>query len=341
MTLTLCVLLALPADAKAIELPPTPEEAAQLIPEEPKTFGEGLLELLDKALMKIRPDLADASRGALGVFAVVVLVSLVQSCSETAQKTTDLFGSMCIAVLLIGNTRSFIGLAEKTILELGEYGKLLLPVMTAALAAQGGFTTSSALYIGTSAFNVFLTQLLTNIMLPLVCFFLAGAAANSAIGEDTLKEMKEQLKKGIEWFLKTITTIFLSYLSMTSVISGTADAAALKAAKTAISAAVPVIGGTLSNASESILVGAALVKNAAGIGGIYVILALFLHPFLKIGSHYLILKGTALLCGIFDAKRLSQLIADFTAALGLLLAITGCMCLLHLISMVCFLKGGM
>lgn len=311
-----------------------------MIPEEQNSFGKGLLELLDKALLKIRPDLADASRAALGVFAVVVLVSLVQSYSETTQKTTEFFGSMCIAMLLIGNARTFIGLAEETIRELSEYGKLLLPVMTASLAAQGGFTASSALYIGTSAFNVFLTQLLSNVMLPLVYFFLAGAVANCAIGEDTLKDMKEQLKKGIEWFLKTFTTIFLSYLNMTSVISGTADAAAVKAAKTAISAAVPVIGGALSSASESILAGAALVKNAAGIGGIYVILALFLQPFFKIYSHYLILKGTSLLCGIFDAKRLSQLIGDFTAAMGLLLAMTGCMCLLHLISTVCFLKGG-
>lgn len=337
----LSVLLAVPVSAKAIELPPTPEEALEMIPEEPKNFGEGLLELLNKAFLKVRPDLADAGRSALGAFSVVILVSLVESCSETSAKPADLFGAMCIAVLLLGNTRSLIGLADKTIQELSEYGKLLLPVMTAALAAQGGITASTALYVGTSAFHVFLAELLHSVMLPLVYLFLAGAVANCAIGEDTLKELKDQLKKGAEWVLKIIAAIFLSYLSLTGIISGTADAVALKAAKTAISAAVPVIGGTLANASESILVGAALVKNTAGISGIYVILALFLHPFLKIGSHYLVLKGTSLICGIFDAKRLSQLIGDFTAAMGLLLAMTGCMCLLLLTSMICFLKGGM
>lgn len=327
-------------DAKAIELPPAPEQVQPLLPDNPESFTAGLLELIGKVIPKIQPDMTEAARSALGAFAIVVLISLCETASEPIKKTADLFGAVSISALLLGGTRSLVGLAASTIRELEEYGKLLLPVMTAALAAQGHVTSSTALYVGTSAFTVFLTGLLTSVLLPLIFLFLAGAAANSAVGEDMLKKLKDQLKKAMEWILKTVMTLFLSYMGLTGVISGTADAAALKAAKTAISAAVPVIGGTLSNASETILVGAALVKNTTGIGGIYVILALFLYPFLKIASHYLILKGTALVCGIFDAKQLSALLEDYTSAMGLLLGMTGSVCLLLLISMVCFLKGG-
>ena len=81
------------------------------------------------------------------------------------------------------------------------------------------------------------------------------------------------------------------------------------------------------------------MKNAAGIYGIFAVLALFLQPFLRIGVHYLILKATAAFCGIFGTKRLSELIGDFSCAMGLLLAMTGSSCLLILISTVCFMRG--
>lgn len=328
------------ANAKSIELPPTPDAAGDFMPEEEVSFGAGLLEMVKRVLSSIRPDLTDASGTALQVFGIIVLCSLIQTCSENMKRTTDLFGGACIALTLLGSTRSLIGFASTTIQNLSEYGKLLLPVMTAALAAQGRVSASTALYIGTTVFHVFLTELLSVVLLPLVYVYLSVAAANCAAGEDYLKAQKEQIKKGVEWMLKSIMTVYVSYMSLTGIISGTADAAALKAAKTAISAAVPVIGTTLSNASESILVGAELVKNAAGIGGIYVILALFLQPFLKIGGHYLTLKAASLVCGIFEAKRLSQLVEDFSSAMGLLLAMTGCVCMLLLFSLVCFIKGG-
>ena len=128
-------------------------------------------------------------------------------------------------------------------------------------------------------------------------------------------------------------------MGITGVISGTTDAATLKAAKLTISGVVPVVGGILSDASEAVLVSAGLVRNAAGIYGIFAILAIFLTPFLRIGCHYLLLKLTGTLCAVFGVKRCTDLIGDFTTAMGLLLAMTGSVCLLQLISTVCFLRG--
>jgi stage III sporulation protein AE len=82
-----------------------------------------------------------------------------------------------------------------------------------------------------------------------------------------------------------------------------------------------------------------MVRNAAGIYGILAVLAIFLLPFLKIGCHYLLLKLTGSVCAVFGVKRCTDLIGDFSAAMGLLLAMTGSVCLFQLISTVCFLRG--
>jgi len=123
------------------------------------------------------------------------------------------------------------------------------------------------------------------------------------------------------------------------VISGTTDAAALKAAKITISTVIPVVGGILSDASESVLVSMGIVKNAAGIYGILAVVAVCMSPFIKVGIQYLLLKASAAICGIFGNKRISALVDSFSAAMGLLLAMLASGSMMVLISTICFLKG--
>ena len=331
--------LALPASAAEITAPEVPEAGEDLMPENTDSFGDGLWELLQKAVRLIRPDLREASKVSLAVIAAVMMVSLLQSFSGSVKSVADMAGSLCIAAVLLLSTNSLIRLGGETVTELSDYGKLLLPVMTAAMAAQGGVTSSAALYTGTAIFDSVLGSLIANLLVPMVYLFLALASANSAIGEELLKKMRDFVKWFVSWCLKTLLTVFTTYMSITGVVSGTTDAATLKATKVTISSVVPVVGGILSDASEAVLVSAGLMKNAAGIYGILAVLAVFLEPFLRIGVHYLVLKLTAALCGVFGAKRMTELIGDFSTAMGLLLAMTGSACLMLLISTVCFLKG--
>lgn len=339
LAIMLIFALALPASAAEITAPEVPEAGEDLMPENTDSFGDGLWELLQKAVRLIRPDLREASKVSLAVIAAVMMVSLLQSFSGSVKSVADMAGSLCIAAVLLLSTNSLIRLGGETVTELSDYGKLLLPVMTAAMAARGGVTSSAALYTGTAIFDSVLGSLIANLLVPMVYLFLALASANSAIGEELLKKMRDFVKWFVSWCLKTLLTVFTTYMSITGVVSGTTDAATLKATKVTISSVVPVVGGILSDASEAVLVSAGLMKNAAGIYGILAVLAVFLEPFLRIGVHYLVLKLTAALCGVFGAKRMTELIGDFSTAMGLLLAMTGSACLMLLISTVCFLKG--
>lgn len=95
----------------------------------------------------------------------------------------------------------------------------------------------------------------------------------------------------------------------------------------------------LSDASETVLVSAGLVKNAAGVYGLLAVLAVWIGPFLRMGAQYLVWKGATALCGLFTPKRLTGVVSDFSTAMGLLLAMLGTVCLFWLVSTVCFLKG--
>ena len=337
----LLILLCLAPQASAAEItaPQIPQAAAERMPEHTDSFGEGLWELVRSTLFRLRPHLAEGCKSCLSVMAAVMLSSVLRAFPGCIQSVTNLAGTVCIATTLLLNTDAMIRLGADTVRQLSDYGKLLYPVMTSAMAAQGGVTASAALYTGTALFDAALSSLISGALIPMVYLFLALSAANSAIGEDLLKKMRDFLKNAISWSLKTILTVFTTYMSITGVVSGSTDAAALKAAKVTISSVVPVVGSILSDASEAVLVSAGILKGAAGVYGILALLTLFLEPFLRIGIQYLIFKATAAICGIFGGHSASSLIEDFSTAMGLLLAMTSAACLLLLISTVCFMKG--
>lgn len=339
VTVFLLISLAMPVSATQFTAPQVPEAGAEEMPESADSFGSGMLELLKNVLMKLHPDLQEGLHVSLSLVAAVMMVSLLRTCSGQVAGLAELSGTVAVAAILLFSANTMIRLGADTVREMSEYGKLLFPVLTTAMAAQGGVTASAALYGGTVAVDVIISSLIARVLLPMVYLFLALATANSALDEDVLKKMRDLIKSLVSWCLKTILTVFMTYMSITGVISGTTDAVALKATKFTISNVVPVVGGILSDASEAVLISAGLARNAAGIYGILAILAVFLEPFCRIGIQYMLLKATASVCGIFGSKRMMGLIEDFSAAMGLLLAMTGSVCLLLLISAVCFLKG--
>ena len=324
--------------AEGFTAPNVPESGKALMPNA-STLSEGLSMILQDVIPLIRPDLYEASKVCLAVIAAVMITSVIQSFSKSQKEVCDIVGTASIAATLLLSANSMIRLGSDTVVEMTEYGKLLIPVMTAALAAQGAIGTSAALYTATMGIISLIGTAMSKLLLPMIYLFLALAIASGATGQDMLKQFRNMMKDGISWFLKTVLTIFTTYMGLTGIISGTTDNTAAKITKAAISSAVPVVGGILSDASESVLASAAMTKNAVGLYGLFAILAVFLNPFIKIGCHYLLLKATGAVCAIFGSKTMTELIGDFSTAMGLLLGITGSVCLLLLISTICFIRG--
>ena len=337
--LVIICFLTCPVGAMEFTAPTVPAAGEKYFPEGTESFTDGLWSIIKEVIRELQPSLAEAAGVCFSIIAIVVLISMLQGVDGLSQKVITLTGTIAISILLIKPSSSLIHLGVDTVEELGEYGKLLLPVMTAAMAAQGGTSTSAALYGGTTFFSSLLSTAITKFIIPLLYIYITLCIANSAIGEDILKNLRNFTKWLITWFLKIILYVFTGYISITGVIGGTADASAIKAAKLAISGAVPVVGGIISDASEAILVSAGVMKNAAGIYGLLSIIAVCVGPFMQVGIQYLLLKLTSAISSIFGNKSLVGAIHDFSGVMGFILAMLGTVSLLLLISTVCFMKG--
>lgn len=335
----LAALLIMPVNALDYTAPSAPEDAQELLSGGSGSFGRDLWTVVTRAVARFQPELAEAVGCCLSIFAVAMLISVLKNLPGKSAQLADFAGVLAVTLLLLQRTQSLIYLAGDTVNELSEYGKLLLPVMTAALASQGGLTTSTALYTGTAVFDAVLCGAVSSLLLPLVYIFLAFSIGFAASDQPMLGKLKGLIQWLVTWSLKTVCYLFTGFMGITGVVSGTADAATVKAAKLTMSGMVPVIGGILSDATESVLVGAGVVKSAVGIYGLLALIAIWITPFLKLGVQYLLLKLTAALCELFDTKGVNTLIRSFAAAMGLLLGMTGTVCVLLVISTVCFMKG--
>ena len=335
----LMLLFAVPAKALELTAPTVPEAGEFMMPENTDSFSDGLIELFRNAIGTIRPDIREAGITCMGIMGIALILSVFQALPGSKMSACELVGAVAVGILLLRETNSLVNLGRDTVMEVSGYGLLLLPVMTAALAAQGGITGSAALYTGTAFFNSLLSNLISKLLTPMIYLYLALAVANCAVEENLLKQLRDFVKWLMVWVLKIILYVFTGYMGITGVVSGTTDAATLKAAKLTISGMVPVVGSILSDASEAVLVSAGVIKNGVGIAGMLAVVAFVIVPFLKLGLQYLTLKLAGAMCKLFPDGTISALVEDFSGGMGFLLGMTGAMSLMLLISLMCFLKG--
>ena len=214
------------------------------------------------------------------------------------------------------------------------FSKILLPTITAAAAAAGSPSGAVARQLATMLFSDILITLINRLLLPLVYTYIAACVAYAAVGNEGLKRIAGTLKWVVTSVLTVVLLVFVGYLTVSGVIAGSTDAVTVKAAKFTMSSLVPVVGGILSDAAETVLAGAGILKNAVGVFGMLAVLCMCVAPFLQLGIHYLTYKVTSALSATVSSGRVAGLIDQIGGAFGLVLGMTGASALLLLISMV-------
>ncbi len=299
-------------------------------------FSGGVARLLEGIGGQAGDILRQRVRGAASVLLVVVLCGAVDGAFLTGGGKGAVFlpmaGALSITLLTVGSLDSLMGLGRQTIQELSVFSRALLPTLAAATAAAGGVGTATVQQVTTVFLVDLLVSLIRELLLPLVYLYIGVLAASAALPENRLGALAEGLKKLVTWALTTALLLFTVYLSVARIITGAADAAAVKVTKAAISGAVPVVGGIIAEAADTVLAGAGLLKNTIGIFGTLAILAGCAYPFLQLGIQYLLYKLTAFLAAALGAPQLCKLIDGLGGAFGLVLGMTGSCALLLLIS---------
>jgi len=306
-----------------------PQEANEILGDvsltDTKMGDEGLKSILEALKDSVFGIFKNALGSAAKILTIVILCSAATSAMSEGgiRDMVSLGGTVAVSAIAISNVHSFIGMGTETLMTLSDYSKALLPTMCAAAASAGAFTSASAKYAATALFMDVLINAATNVIMPLISIYLAAVIANAVLAKDSLANVAKLLKWVCTTGLTLLVLAFTTYLSMTGLISGKADEFATKLTKTALGTVLPVVGSIVSDTAETLVVGAGMLRNAIGVFGFLAVAAICLTPFLTLGMHYLVYKGTAAFSQALADKRMSELISDVGAAFGMLLALVG------------------
>ncbi|NLT15713.1 MAG: stage III sporulation protein AE [Clostridiales bacterium] len=295
-----------------------------------------------KLLEGVQGGVGDAVTGGLKSAAVILIIAILCSTVNTAfeggAKYAILAGVLAISAVSVLNVNAFIGLGSKTLDDMNTFSRMLLPTLTGAAAASGAITSAAAKYAATALFMDIMMSVAKSVVVPLIYAYTATSVAEAALGGEGLTGASNLLK----WLTKTImmgiVLLFVAYLSLTGVISGTTDAVTTKALKTTISTVLPVVGGIIADASETVLAGASILRNAIGIFGFLAVAATCLFPFLHLGVNYLLYKAAAGVSGAIADGRITRLVGAVGTAFGMMLGLVGASALMLFISIISVIK---
>ena len=297
----------------------------------------GLSGLAEQALGQAGELLRRSAQTGLKLLAVAVFCGLAEGVyagkREGGLQAVQMAGALAVTALSVSDMQTMIGLGRQTIEQMDGFAGLLLPVVAVLTAATGAATGATVL------FSDLLIGAIDTLLVPIVYAYVAVCAAHAAVGNEGLKKLASVLKWVVTSLLTAVLLAFVGYLTASGAIAGSADAAAIKTAKMAISRAVPVVGGILADAAETVLVGAGVLRGTVGIVGMLGVLAICLIPFLQLAFHYLTYKLAAALIGTVSDKRLSDLLDSIGGAFGIVLGMTGACALMLLVSLASAVKA--
>ena len=301
------------------------------------SLNSGLSALWDRTCKLLATTVQESLGGVILILSAILLCSVAEDCFGAAggEKILDpvpLVGTLVILLAVGSNMKNLMGLGEETIEELNIFSKALLPTLSAATAASGGAVAASVRQVATVFFSDLLMSLIRSLLLPMVWVYVALSASNAIMPAGRLGGIAQGLQKAITWLLSGSLLLFTGYLSISGAFASSADSMTLRMTRSAIGGVIPVVGGIISDAADTVLAGAGVLKQSVGVLGTLTILATCILPFLKLGVQYLLLKLTVFFAATVAPEPLVKLVDALSTAFGLVLGMTGAAALLLLIS---------
>lgn len=289
-------------------------------------LGESLIQMMEKT----ESERTQAIKSTISTLARVTVVLLFCGCaagfgaaSRLPSPILPMAGALGITAVIYGDLHGLMSLCLETLESMDIFSTSMMPVMASALTISGAPATAALTY-GATMFVFDLTvSLITGVLVPAVSGYIAVITVNAAIGNDMLSRMADFIKWAVTGILKILLTGFVAYITISGTVSHGLDNSAVKTAKFALSGSIPVVGGIISGATDTLLSGAILLKNALGVFGMLCIAAICMIPFLRVGISYLVFKaGTAVLSPV-TPPQLSKLMEGIVTGFGMLLGMLG------------------
>lgn len=299
----------------------------------------GFKELYINAFNIFKDKLKKSVIGASGIVICSVVISISSSfvgdgSHSISAKVIDYTGVLVTMFITLFSNKNVLNICSEAISNIDHFSKILTPIYALAAAISYYPITSVATAGGTLLFTNIITNVTSGIIFPAINFYAVIYAAGIMSGMNILTKICELIKWFITLFFKIILIIFTAYISISGIVSSSADLLAVKTTKTIISSSIPFVGSIIADVSDTFLTGAGVIKAGIGTFGFLGICAMCLVPVITAFVYYLVYKVFAALSGSLCNGGVSKMLEGISSSYGLAIAALGSCCAIQFISIV-------
>jgi len=156
------------------------------------------------------------------------------------------------------------------------------------------------------------------ILFPLIVMIVAVTLACNLCEKYHITKLLSLMKSSFNWILGLLLAIFVGVISVQGFSSSVADGVAGKGVKFAVGSVIPVVGGTISDAVETVAGCSLLLKNSIGIVGLIIIVMICIIPIIKIYALSIAYKIASAIIEPIADSRIVKIISELSDILTLL-----------------------
>lgn len=284
----------------------------------------------NQLLKNIFPLLGTEIKEALKVMGSILIIVLIHSVlksisdnlnNKSVAQITYYVQYILIAIVIMTNFSSIITLTKEAVGNMISFIQLLFPLLMTLMLASGSVVSVNLV----QPIILFIINLISNIfqsiIIPIILVGTALAIVSKISDRIQIDKLSKFLKSSSVWVIGILLTIFVGVLSIEGTLGSSVDGITAKTAKAAVSSFIPVVGKVLGDAVDTVIGCSAILKNAIGIVGVIVVIAICITPILKLAIITIIYHLTAALCEPIADSKIVSLITQMADTFKILLAI--------------------
>lgn len=278
----------------------------------------------------------------MGVVMLVALINSVKSSLGSSSLTAVLnsVATLTVSIILIQPVCQTIEYSTTIIKLSADFMLIFIPVMAGIMLTMGQSLQAAGSYTMVMGAGTAVSQISNNILVPLLNTFLGISVVSGISQRVNLSGFCELINKVLKWVLTFTMSVFTAILTMQSIISSSADSAGVKATRFAISSFVPLVGGALSEAYQTVRGCMGMLKSGVGVFAILATGTIYLPAIISCLLWLAAINIAIALAGVFDMGDIIKLLKSVTTVINSLIAILLCCMIIFIVSSAIMLMAG-
>lgn len=272
------------------------------------------------------------SIASIGSIIVIIIVhSIIKSISDglenkSISQITYYVQYILIVTLIMTSFSEVLQMVKESIQNLVGFMNILIPLLITLMVTTGSIASASMLQPILLFIITLIGNFIKDVIIPIVLVSTALGIVSKISDRLQIDKLSKFFKSSVVWVLGVVLTLFVGIVSLEGTLSSSVDGITAKTTKAAVSSFIPVVGKILGDAVDTVIGCSSILKNALGIVGVVVIIAICVKPIIKLvilmAMYYL---GASLCQPIADGKiikLLDQMGDTFKLLLGILCSVS-------------------